>query len=179
MGLLVTLLCLGLLFQGQSTVYQVISPITPIAKSGQAGAVLNIPLGTYPETYPIEHWILSHWIFVIDLQESYSFASHISNPDLGIYWAEGLVLFFILPSSQVQLTYWSLPLSKWMYMAMGMNGAGSAFGVVRLRGEDLYKLTLATSAALTSGSVFDGSYESQSFTVRGYTGLFSGRKAHG
>jgi hypothetical protein len=70
MAFLVTLLCLGLLFQGQSTVYQAISPITPIAISGQPGPILNIPLGTYPEAYPIAHWVFSHWLYIIDMTDS-------------------------------------------------------------------------------------------------------------
>jgi hypothetical protein len=99
---------------------------------------------------------------------------------VGIYWLEGGVNFFDDSIGlSINMEFGSLPLSYWIYVAIGMNGADSSFAVVRVRGEIPYKMTLGTSPALTTSSVFQGSGDASSFTVRGYTGLFSGRKAHG
>jgi len=58
----------------------------------------------------------------------------------------------------------------WRFAAvnMGLYGLyeiGSSFAVVQLRGENPYQLTLATSPALTSSAVYEGSNDVTSFTV--------------
>ena len=180
MAFQVTLLCLGLLFLAQSTVHQAISPITSIAITGQSGPLLSIPLGTYPYTYPIDEWVFSHWVFIVDMTDPASNPSYIDGVALGMFWQNGKLLYFDgVAQLDVSMAFGSLPLSKWIYFAMGTRGTGYSFGVVRLRGGEPYQLRIPVDRPLTSSSIFQGSNDCTSFTVRGYTGILSGRKALG
>jgi hypothetical protein len=94
-----------------------------------------------------------------------------------MYWDDDAVHFFA-NSMWKNAIFGYMPISNWMYIAMGTNRAGSTFAVLRLRSGHIAQSTLSTNTALTPNSVFQGSNNAVTFTVRGYTGLFSGRKTY-
>jgi len=146
---------------------QIVSPITAQSFTAQAGPLFATPLGTYPGVaYPANQWLIRQWIYITAMHSPTSNAFRTNLPGLSIFWTNG-DLYFGEDNTNffTKVVSGGLPLSTWVYMAMGMYEIGSSFAVVQLRGENPYQLTLANSPALTTDTVYVGSNDVTSFTV--------------
>lgn len=163
MALRLTLLCFCLLFCVHSLKKQITSPIVPLFIDHAAAPLFSTSLNIESIVYPIIRWTFGQWIFITELTDPASYIGNIHYPDLSVYWYGGNVCFE--PVGNEPSVPSSLPLGKWVHLTMGADGSES-YALVTIRGEVTAELSSVIPENLAPESVYIGSSDTTSFTVR-------------
>jgi hypothetical protein len=165
MDLKIVLLCLGLLSCVQSFQAEIVSPLLPWYLEDTDGPHFSMSLGSYPDVvYPAKKWVMRQWVYVVNSEDSDFNLMFIMNPTIRVAFSSGSWFLYIGMFSDNDPG--TLTESKWIYVAMGMNGDNNAFAVVMYRGEEPIRLSLYESPSLTTNAVYQGSDNAALFTVR-------------
>lgn len=176
MDLRIVLLCLGVLSCVQSFQAEIVPPLTPMSFTNAFGPLFNTNLGTYLGViYPASKWLIRQWIYIISIDDASANLLYIVDPEILGYRYSSTQFYYRVVEHDV-VAQFELVLSKWLYIATGMNGGGNAFMDVIYRGGNPLHLTVPSSPQLTTVSVYQGSDDASGFNVRSYTGLLCRRK---